>query len=372
MSTLTDIPIQAVAHLSEVLQEATRAHTPVMPVGGGTCLTTGYPVDHTPVRLDLSGLSGVVEYVPTDMTASFLAGTSVATVREALAENGQELPLDLVADDAGTIGGLVATGFAGPRRFAQGTLKDLLIGCEYVRGDGLVAKAGGMTVKNVSGFEITRMLHGSWGSLAVLTCVNLKVIPMPRVDRTLIWHDADAIAATERQFGLLAAFPGAAAMITVQRENHWQTAIRFQGRESAVDDYVRQCADLEGTPETQTENADIWIARLATAEKSQLVLSGTTEAVRASLSTLLAAEAVTDVAFSLATGTLRATFNQQIDLAPVLSSLPTPLWMIEGGPDTWKRGLPIWGPPRPDSPVMQSIKQQFDPAGILNRGRLFI
>src|SRR5699024_1400043 len=123
-------------------------------------------------------------YEPADLTASFHAGTTLAEVNDILGEQGQELPLDMPQADRATIGGLVATGFYGPRRLGSGTLKDLLIGCAYVRGDGLVAKAGGMLVKNVSGFEISRLLHGSWGSLAGLTSINLKVVPKPKADFT--------------------------------------------------------------------------------------------------------------------------------------------------------------------------------------------
>lgn len=366
------VRVESADHLAEVLCDASESGTSVLPIGGGTCLSTGHAVDHEFLALDLTGLSDVMDYVPTDMTAGFLAGTPVSTVRETLAEYGQELPIDLAGDDAGTIGGLVSTGFSGPRRYGQGTLKDLLIGCEYVRGDGLMAKAGGMTVKNVSGFEISRMLHGSWGSLAVLTRVNLKVIPKPRADRTLLWGDADVESAVLRQERLLTQFSGALAMQTMQRTDGWVTAIRFTGRDSAVDDYERQAIQQEGEPISDDSPAGIWTAAPCSADRPQVVVSSPVEDVHQIVSDLTATDAVSNMSISLGTGTIRAQLNPEVISASHLADISSNLWMIEGGDDSWKRDMSIWGPQRPDRAVMQSIKQQFDPANILNRDRLFI
>lgn len=366
------VKIESPEHLSDVLREGSEAGTPVIPVGGGTCLSTGHAVDHEFIALDLSGMSGILDYIPTDMTAGFLAGTPMRIVIERLAENGQELPIDLAPDDAGTIGGLVATGFSGPRRYGQGTLKDLLIGCEYVRGDGLIAKAGGMTVKNVSGFEISRMLHSSWGSLAVLTRVNLKVIPKPRVDRTLTWIDADVESALARQQRLLEQFSGAIAIQTRQNAGGWATSIRFTGREPAVDDYQKQATGLEGEAELDDATSGIWSVAANSDQHPQLVVSASAANLAGIASKLVATAGVRSLSASYGTGTIRAELDPEAPITPLLSNLGTPIWMIEGGDDTWKRDVPVWGPNRPDRTVMQSIKQQFDPANILNRGRLFI
>ena len=366
------VTVESVEHLGEVLRQASDASTPVIPVGGGTCISTGYAVDHELIALDLSGISGIVDYIPTDMTAGFLAGTPISDVLETLAGNGQELPIDLARDDAGTIGGLVATGFSGPRRYSAGTLKDLLIGAEYVRGDGLVAKAGGMTVKNVSGFEIGRMLHGSWGALAVLTRVNLKVIPKARVDRTIVWRDDDHHTALARQERLLAGNPNAVALQTVQREGAWDTAIRFAGRESAVDDYEKKAISSEGEPLSSAEIGDVWAVSPSAEHSAQLVLSTAVAEIHQTLSELIATGTVSDTAVSLGTGTIRTRLNQEVFSKDHLRAARSSLWMIEGGHQDWKRDLPVWGPERPDRIVAQSIKDQFDPAGILNRGRLFI
>lgn len=359
-------------HLSELLREASEAGTPVIPVGGSTYLPTGHVVDNEFIAIDLTAISGILDYIPTDMTAGFLAGTPMRLVIESLAEHGQELPVDLPEDDAGTIGGLVATGFSGPRRYGQGTLKDLLIGCEYVRGDGLIAKAGGMTVKNVSGFEISRMLHGSWGSLAILTRVNLKVIPKPRVDRTLVWNDVDVESSLSRQERLLEQFPGAAAIQTVQRPDAWETSIRFTGREPAIDDYQKQASALEGEPTVGSGGNGHWATATGSEQHPQLVVSASSSELVGIAASLIKSGGVYGFSVSYGTGTIQARIEPGEFSTSALSTLSSDLWMIEGGDNVWKRDVPVWGPDRADRAVMQSIKQQFDPANILNRGRLFI
>ena len=363
------VVIESPDHLATVLADASVTDTPVLPFGGGTCLSTGLPADEEYRALDLTRLNGIENYIPTDMTASFLAGTPLRDVRAALAEHGQELPVDLDPDDAGTIGGLVATGYSGARRYGQGTLKDLLIGCEYVRGDGMIAKAGGMTVKNVSGFEISRLLHSSWGSLAVLTRVNLKILPRPRVDRTFIWHDAEIAAALERQLRLLIAFPGCIALETTGSGDTWRTAIRFTGREPSIEDYQLQLTNAEGQPDAVL---DAWPIQRAHGDLPYLVANNPVERAQALALVLHAQVGVGDMAVSLPTGTVRAALDPDEVIATEVAELATGLWMIEGGEYDWKQNAAIWGSPRGDNAVSHAVKQQFDPANILNRSRLFI
>src|SRR5690606_32925866 len=102
-----------------------------------------------PVALDLAGTAGIADYVPADLTVSVGAGTRWSDLQAALGAEGQTIPLDVPFANRATVGGVVATAYAGPRRLRDGSLKDLLLGASFVRGDGLAAKAGGMVVKNV-------------------------------------------------------------------------------------------------------------------------------------------------------------------------------------------------------------------------------
>ena len=366
------IAIESPRHLGDVLADASEKNQPVFPVGGGTCLGTGSTSEHGFVALDMTRLNGIDNYVPTDMTASFQAGTPLSDVRAALAANGQELPIDLSPGDGGTIGGLVATGYSGARRYGQGTLKDLIIGCEYVRGDGMLAKAGGMTVKNVSGFEISRLLHGSWGSLAVLTRVNLKVLPKARVDRTFAWIDADLQMALDRQLRLLESFPGCIALQTRAADGGFQTAIRFVGREPAVDAYQQELASAEGEPTASFEDDSLWLPESTEQNYPRLVASNPVSESRTLALALSEAQGIDGLSVSLPTGTVSARIDSGAVSLPEIGALATGLWMVEGGEPGWKQDGSVWGPAREDRSVAQSVKQQFDPAGILNRGRLFI
>ncbi len=372
-ANITDtVHIDSPQHLSEVLSAASQQDQPVLPIGGGTCLSTGNRTDRGFLALDLTGLSGIDDYIPTDMTASFRAGTSLAEVRVALAENGQELPIDLAEGDGGTIGGLVATGFSGPRRLNQGTLKDLLIGCEYVRGDGLIAKAGGMTVKNVSGFEISRLLHGSWGSLAVLTRVNLKVLPIARVDRTISWRDDSASEGLGRQRTLLDALPMATGAQTISSDTGITTSIRFVGRGGAVDDYLARAEAAVGAPTSESEGSQDWVVPQSSADTPLLICTTTGNDLEAVAGSLDGTEGVTEVRISLGTTTLWASIDPQRLAIEPLTDLATGMWKIEGGSDTWKGDRSVWGSSREDFAVAQSVKNGFDPNNILNRGRLFV
>jgi glycolate oxidase FAD binding subunit len=348
-------------------------------VGGGTSLHTGNVVTEPFIGLDTRGMTGVREYHPTDLTASFKAGTTLAEVRDTLAEHGQELPLDLVAPDTATIGGMVATGFAGPRKLGSGMLKDLIIGAEYVRGDGLVAKAGGMLVKNVSGFEIPRFLHGSWGALAVITAINLKVIPKPKADVTFVHQEASIEASLRAQRELLRQHPGVVAAVCEKKGDGWSMAVRLLGRRSSVDAQVQSFRDDLGSDTETSEGTALWDgfnARWSTSDANARLLVGGRAATLEQLALELASlPGVADMSVSLGTGSLRLAISPddvpRHEIITRLSKYPV-TWVIESAPAAWRGLESVWGPERPERALVESIKTQFDPANILNRGRLFI
>ncbi len=167
-----------------LLAESVRRGFACAPVGGGTKLALGNPPERLDVVLSTRRLGGVIDYVPTDLVLSVGAGARIGDVRAVLAEHGQHLPIDAPAE--ATIGGLIATALAGPRRLGYGTLRDLLIGIAVAHPAGTVTRAGGMVVKNVSGFDLPRVYHGSLGTLGVIVSANFKVLPAPRHESTLL------------------------------------------------------------------------------------------------------------------------------------------------------------------------------------------
>lgn len=156
----------------------------VVPVGGRTQWEVGgIPSGGVEIRAP----AGVLTYDPADLTATVSAGTTVAELRAVLAEQGQLCPLD-PRDDKATVGGVLATGLSGHRRLRFGPVRDTLLGARFFRADGSEVRAGGPTVKNVTGYDLCRLLVGSLGTLGVITEVTLRCVPCPP---TSVWGTTD-------------------------------------------------------------------------------------------------------------------------------------------------------------------------------------
>lgn len=181
-----------VRELAQFLGETTNG---LRIVGAGGWLDAGHavPAVHT-LRLDR--FSGVREYVPDDLTISVGAATTLAELDAATRAQGQWCPLLSWGDDAGTVGATIATATDGPFAAALGRPRDLALGLECVDGLGRIIEAGGRVVKNVAGFDLTRLMTGAWGSLGVITRVHLRLRARPAVDQTLALH-ADSAGVAE-------------------------------------------------------------------------------------------------------------------------------------------------------------------------------
>lgn len=146
--------------------------------GGGSILDRLPRGDET--VLSIAGLRGVVAHAADDLTVTVRAGTPIAELAEELATDGQECPIEPTDGAGSTVGGRIAAGLAGPRQLGVGRVRDWLLRARFVTGEGRAATAGGVTVKDVTGYDVCRLLTGSWGTVAVLTEVTLKLRPIPR------------------------------------------------------------------------------------------------------------------------------------------------------------------------------------------------
>jgi glycolate oxidase FAD binding subunit len=190
------------AEVAEAVAQAVADETPLEIVGQGTKRGLGRPVQAAR-QLDLSGLSGITLYEPNELVLTCLAGTPLAEIERALAEKSQQLafePPDLAplygdAAGAGTIGGVLGGNLSGPRRLQAGAARDHFLGFAAVSGRGEAFRAGGRVVKNVTGYDLCKLMAGSYGTLAVLTEVTLKVLPAPEKTRTVLLHGLDDAAA---------------------------------------------------------------------------------------------------------------------------------------------------------------------------------
>lgn len=159
--------------------------------GTGTASPWGAPVRDPRTVVSMAGLDRVLDHRPADMTVHVQGGVRLDDLQEALAAKGQWLPYDPARSSA-TIGGLLATGDAGPRRLAYGSLRDLVIGATLIFPDGAIAKSGGHVIKNVAGYDLAKLCHGSLGTLGVVAELVLRVHPLPQASRTIALRDVDA------------------------------------------------------------------------------------------------------------------------------------------------------------------------------------
>jgi glycolate oxidase FAD binding subunit len=162
---------------ADVMRVAAEHELAVVVRGGGSRLSWGTPASRCDLVIDTSHLSGVVEHASGDLVARVRAGTRMGDVQAVLAQAGQEIALDVPGD--ATVGGIIGSGLAGPRRLRYGTPRDLLIGMTIVRADGTVAKSGGKVVKNVAGYDLGKLFAGSAGTLGLITEAIFRLHPLP-------------------------------------------------------------------------------------------------------------------------------------------------------------------------------------------------
>ncbi len=267
----------------EAVAWAAAEETPLEVAGRGSKRALGRPVQASR-NLDLSGLSGITLYEPEELVLSARAGTPLAEIEAVLAEKHQQLafePADLGpllggAAGGGSIGGMLACNLAGPRRIKAGAARDHFLGVSAVSGRGEAFKSGGRVVKNVTGYDLCKLLAGSYGTLAVMTDVTVKVLPAPEKTRSVLvlgLDDGAALDAMTRGLGSAYEVSGAAhlpaaaaarsAVSYVSAAGGAVTALRVEGTGPSVEYRCaalrRDLADLGETEELHGHNsAALW------------------------------------------------------------------------------------------------------------------
>jgi len=173
-----------VEETSEVMKLASREGLAVSPRGGGTKMGLGNPPREVDLILSTARMDQVIEHVPGDQIVRTQAGLKLQDLQEKLAEADQMLGVD-PPEEGATIGGIVAANSSGPRRLRYGTMRDLIIGIKVVLADGTVAKAGGKVVKNVAGYDLSKLFTGSLGTLGVIAEANFRLHPIRETARTV-------------------------------------------------------------------------------------------------------------------------------------------------------------------------------------------
>lgn len=241
------------ADLSEYIKGASG---PLQVSGGGT---RGIGV--VGEALSVAGLSGITLYEPGALTMVAQAGTPVAEIEAALDVENQRLafePVDhrrlLGTTGTPTIGGVFSGNYSGPRRISVGAARDFLLGVRFVDGQGSIVKNGGRVMKNVTGYDLVKLMAGSFGTLGVLSEVSLKVLPKPETQQTLVLHGLDdvaAIAALTAAMGSPFEVSGAA-----HDPGAGQTYLRFEGFEASVGYRMDQVRGLLKDAEAEMSSLD--------------------------------------------------------------------------------------------------------------------
>ena len=360
-----DLPDPALARLIDQVTGAREHATPLDICGGGTKrfygeLPAGAPLDVTP-------LSGITCYEPTELVVTARAGTPLQDLEAALQEHGQCLPFEPPRfAPGGTVGGMVAAGLAGPARASVGSVRDHVLGVTLLNGRGEILIFGGQVTKNVAGYDVSRLIVGSLGVLGVVCDVSLKVLPTSVATETLSfeWDEARALETLSRW----AAQP---LPISASAWHRGLLRVRLAGARAAV---AAACQRLGGE-RLEPSAADIWW--LSVRDQSDVFFSIGAE-------NLARGEALWRVSVPAATAALTLPGEQFIEWGGAQRWWRTtaqPAVLREaaaraGGHATLIKGADrSFGVFAPLSAVLmrthQALKQAFDPARIFNPGRLY-
>jgi glycolate oxidase FAD binding subunit len=384
-----------------VLGLAGEAAVPVTPWGGGTAIGVGGSPDRLGIVLNLSRMSRLLEHEPGDLTATAQAGMPLRALQTALGERGQWLSLDPPDADVATVGGVLSANAAGSRRHLYGTARDLVIGITVVCADGAVVRGGGKVVKNVAGYDLPKLFVGAYGTLGVIVEATLKLRPRPDAEVLLAarFGSLKDCGLAARQLLLSDLIPSAvdvldgdaAGALGLSRD-HAVLVVGFDGLAEQVEwqrgEFERIVRDAGG--ERTVELPSVMWASLPIA--ARLAVADTAAVMRMSVLPARVTELI-ERAGTMARGAgLRAAFSAHAGVGAVCGALagrPEAIgeivatlaeWRsaaraagghaeVELAPLAVKEQLDPWDDAGAALRIMQRIKAQLDPRGVLNPGR---
>ncbi len=397
-----------VEEVAEVMRLASREDAAVIPWGGGTAMSLGNIPRRYDIALCLSHLNEVVEYEPADLTATVQAGKTLADFQRRLAERGQSLALDPPSAQEATIGGILAVNASGPSRHAYGTARDLILGMRAVQADGRIIKAGGRVVKNVAGYDLSRLIIGSLGSLGVIVEACFRLAPVPGTERTAVVflpsaQEAWRFATQTANLGLRAvellnaAAVRQAATLSEAPKDGYALVLAAAGEPAALerslkelDELSRRAGAASFAEVDESAQGQLWqaIAGLARPSRSDAALvckaavlpsqvptlSEQIETMRRELAfePLLVSHLTAGIVYSAWPLPQDENVQRPLDLVTALRHAVARLGgslVVEACPPALKEKIDVWGEPAADFPLMRRLKDQFDPQGILNPGR---
>ena len=372
-----------------MLQSAAAQHHSIELGGGNSKRLMAGPIAPAETRISTTAMKRILQYEPRDLTISVEAGLPYAELSRALAANGQMIPLAGPYSSEATIGGLVASNTSESRRRGYGTARDLVIGMEFATLEGKLVRSGGMVVKNVAGLDMGKLMIGSFGTLAAITTLNFKLLPIPTVSRTLLFafEDLKAAAALYESVMKTGLNPLAADLLnpilSVQFGlKSFILALQFGGNQAVIERSVRESTALAPDPGTvrglaSDEEQRFWTGIAAiTSRHLEKFRDGVVARVSTPISESFGALATVESAghSMAASGVVRAWFGRPDAASRWLQTCLKHGWkgVIEFAGENVDRGsLALWPGPGGDFEIMKRVRTMFDPEGLLNRGRLF-
>jgi len=405
--------------IAEILRFAAEEKLAVIPTGGCTKLGIGSPPTRYDIALDLSRMNRVLAYDPHDLTLGVEPGVRIVDLLATLAVKKQFLPLAVPFADRATVGGIVAANSSSPLRHASGAVRDFCLGMEFVTGEGKQAKSGGRVVKNVTGYDLHKLLVGSLGTLAVITRVNFRTFPLPPAQGMFVASFSSAEVAFEYCRAISHSvlmpqivevadpsaarflFSGEAAASIAPAE--WRVIVSAAGPPAVVDRSSRELGRMASASKAvgfvsvrEAEESAIFVGLrefprrvLEFAPGAAIfrigVLPTTTPSLLNGLSEIAKRHGIALATLTRASGILYAAFLPQ----EVSRVTPNPLpgtvaevfracnqpetqasAMLEWCPTDLKTSPDaVWGPSRPDFALMRRVKNSFDPQNVLAPGR---
>jgi glycolate oxidase FAD binding subunit len=372
--------------LALAIRDAASTGKTISLIGNNTKRLMAGPLLPANVTVSTSGLHRVLQYEPNDLTISVEAGMSFRALQELLSRNRQMLALDPPFWSQASIGGVIASNSAGPMRRAFGTSRDLVIGMKFATLEGKVVSTGGMVVKNVAGLDMGKLMVGSFGTLAVITSLNLRLHPLPERTATFLFSFAGLDAAIEKRDGILRGVlrplaldllsPSAAARLA---RRGYLLALRAGGSCTVIERYARELAGSERL--TGIDEEKFWIQ---IREFTPDYLKRQPNGIVLRLSTTLIdvcplLRTVSGAAIArAASGVTYVYLSTWQGVSPLRRVAQEQGWgmVVEYAPDEIRAGKELWLlPPRPAAAnafaMMKKVKQMFDPNGFLNRLRLY-
>jgi glycolate oxidase FAD binding subunit len=367
--------------VAEILRFANANGLVVTPSGSGTKLGWGNPVAVC-IQLDLKRMNTLREHPWQDMTCTVEAGCTWAAMQKELARRGQMVALDPLWPGRATVGGVVATNDSGAWRLKYGGMRDLIIGMTVVLADGTIAKTGGKVVKNVAGYDLHKLMTGSFGTLGVIAEVNFRLHPVESNARTWTAVAPDAASFEEPLRALLDSQMTPTAVQLRAREQECSLDIRIAALPECMDQHAASLRNKLGQIELEETGENVWQARqdLLDAEGAIVLKASLLPAEVCRVSAELQQSSARDgfaidiaaQANGLMTVALKSSPDQAITLIEHLR------WRLRGSggsvtalqiPQILRGGIDVWGCDSNTMPLMREIKRRFDPNRILNPGR---